>query len=78
MLITLQADVIAMSCYLGHLDDVVTAARVKLQPENRKEVDQTNNELLGLACCPDVWKEVKNRLAATSMASSATCIMSLL
>ena len=52
-----------MSCYLRHLDDVVTAAGVKLGPGNRKEVDQTIKELLGQADCPDVWKEVKKRLA---------------
>jgi hypothetical protein len=53
-----------MSCYLRHLDDVVTAAGVKLTPENRKEVDRTIKDLLGLDNCPDVWKEVKKRLAA--------------
>jgi hypothetical protein len=53
-----------MSCYLRHLDDVVTAAGVKLGPENRKEVDRTVKELLGSDNCPDVWKEVKKRLAA--------------
>jgi hypothetical protein len=54
----------AMSCYLRHLDDVVTAAGVKLGPENRKQVDQTIKDLLGQANCPDVWIEVKKRLAA--------------
>ncbi len=53
-----------MSCYLRHLDDVVIAAGVKLTPENRKEVDRTIKELLGKDYCPDVWKEVKKRLAA--------------
>ncbi|HEY3419489.1 MAG TPA: hypothetical protein VGK23_02970 [Methanomassiliicoccales archaeon] len=53
-----------MSCYLRHLDDVVIAAGVKLRPDNRKEVDLTIKELLGLDDCPDVWKEVKKRLAA--------------
>jgi hypothetical protein len=52
-----------MSCYLRHLDDVVAAAGVQLGPGNRKEVDQTIKELLGQADCPDVWKEVKKRLA---------------
>lgn len=33
-------------------------------PENRKEVDRTVKELLGSDNCPDVWKEVKKRLAA--------------
>lgn len=59
-----QADIFGMSCYLRHLDDVVNAAGVKLTPENRKEVDRTIKELLGLDYCPDVWKEVKKRLAA--------------
>jgi hypothetical protein len=53
-----------MSCYLRHLDDVVAAAGVKLGPENRKEVDGTIKDLLGLSYCPDVWIEVKKRLAA--------------
>jgi hypothetical protein len=63
-LIIPQADIVAMSCYLKHLDDVVIAAGVNLTPENRKEVDRTIKELLGLDYCPDVWKEVKKRLAA--------------
>jgi hypothetical protein len=52
-----------MSCYLKRLDDVVAAAGVKLTPENRKEVDRTIKELLGLDYCPDVWKEVKERIS---------------
>ncbi len=63
-LITTEADIITVSCYLRHLDDVVTAAGVKIGPDNRKEVDRTVKELLGLDDCPDVWKEVKKRLAA--------------
>ena len=54
MLISPQTDIIDMSCSLRHLVDVVTAVGVKLGPENRKEVDQTVKELLGLAYCPDV------------------------
>jgi hypothetical protein len=53
-----------MSCYLRHLDDVIIAAGVKTGPGNRKEVDKAIKELLGLDDCPDVWKEVKKRLAA--------------
>jgi hypothetical protein len=60
---THQGNIGGMSCYLRHLDDVVAAAGVKLGPENRKDVDRTIKELLGLTVCPDVWKEVKNRLA---------------
>ena len=52
-----------MSCYLRHLDDVVAATGLKLGPENRKEVDRTVKELLGLPECPDAWREVKKRLA---------------
>ena len=52
-----------MSCYLKRLDDVVAAAGVKLTPENRKEVDRTIKDLLGLDYCPDVWKDVKGRIA---------------
>ena len=63
ILITLQGNITAMSCYLRRLDDVVKAAGVKLGPENRKEVDRTIKELLGLSYCPDVWIEVKKRLA---------------
>jgi hypothetical protein len=63
-LITPVADISSMSCYLRHLDDVVTAAGVKLGPDNRKEVDRTIKELLGFHNCPDVWKEVKKRLVA--------------
>jgi hypothetical protein len=55
---------VTMSCYLRRLDDVVEAAGVKLGPDNRKEVDRTIKDLLGLDYCPDVWKEVKKRLAA--------------
>jgi hypothetical protein len=62
-LITTEADIIAVSCYLRHLDDVVTATGVKIGPDNRKEVDRTVKEVLGLEDCPDVWKEVKKRLA---------------
>lgn len=55
---------IVMSCYLRHLDDVIIAAGVKIGPGNRKEVDRTIKELLGLDDCPAVWNEVKKRLAA--------------
>jgi hypothetical protein len=64
MLIYYPTDIMLMSCYLRHLDDVVNAAGVKLGPGNRKEVDQTIKELLGLSHCPDVWIEVKKRIAA--------------
>ena len=63
-LITIDEDIVSMSCYLRHLDDVVTLAGVKIGPDNRMEVDRTVKELLGLEDCPDVWKEVKKRLAA--------------
>lgn len=63
-MITDRTDTRSMSCYLRRLDDVVAAAGVKLGPENRKEVDGTIKELLGLSYCPDVWIEVKKRLAA--------------
>ena len=62
VLITDRANIESMSCYLRHLDDVVSAAGVKLVPENRKEVDRTIKELLGESDCPDVWIEVKKRL----------------
>jgi hypothetical protein len=64
MLITDRANNWSMSCYLRHLDDVVVAAGVRLGPENRKDVDGTIKELLGLSYCPDVWIEVMKRLAA--------------
>jgi hypothetical protein len=63
-LITTETDIVPVSCYLRHLDDVVTATGVKIGPDNRKEIDRTVKELLGLEDCPDVWKEVKKRLAA--------------
>jgi hypothetical protein len=64
MLISEGRDVLSMSCYLKHLDDVVAAAGVTLGPGNRKDVDMTIKELLGLSYCPNVWIEVKKRLAA--------------
>ncbi|MHB0999944.1 MAG: hypothetical protein ACYC27_11925 [Armatimonadota bacterium] len=54
-----------MSCYLRHMSDIISEAGIELTKENRKAVDHAIRRSVGKPdCnCPDVWKEVKARIA---------------
>lgn len=55
-----------MSCYTRHLGSLLTEAKIPDTKETRKRVDGFLREILGRgeAGCPQVWKEVKSRLAS--------------
>ena len=55
-----------MSCYLRHIEDIVTDAGIELTKQNRKAVDHAIRRAVGKPefHCPEVWKEVKVWLAA--------------
>jgi len=50
-----------MSCYLRHMKDVLDEAGIVVTPANRKQVDQTVHQAVGVAYkdCPTTWKKVK-------------------
>jgi len=54
-----------VSCYLRHVSDIIADAGIELTRENRKAVDHAIRRAVGKPdCnCPEVWKEVKARLA---------------
>ncbi len=54
-----------MSCYLRHLKDLLNEAGIEVKTGNRKQIDQTIHQMVGVACkdCPTAWKRVKEELA---------------
>jgi len=54
-----------MSCYLGHMDDVLKEAGIVVTKENRKAVDMAVHRAVGLEHkhCPTAWKAVKEEIA---------------
>jgi hypothetical protein len=54
-----------MSCYLRHLDPVLKQAGIKVDADNRKQVDQAIHRVVGVHYkdCPPTWKEVKRMIA---------------
>lgn len=52
-----------MTCYFRHLIVVFEKAGIGVTRENRKEVDQTIQAIVGYGDCPVIWRELKKRLA---------------
>jgi hypothetical protein len=54
-----------MSCYLRHMKEVLDAAGIKITADNRKEVDKTFHEIVGVIYknCPATWRKLKQELA---------------
>ena len=50
-----------MSCYLGHLKDILKEANIELTPQNRKQIDQAFHKIVGVDYkeCPATWKKLK-------------------
>ncbi len=53
-----------MSCYLRHIKDIIDEAGIVITPANRKQVDQTIHQAVGVAYknCPATWKRVKEEI----------------
>ena len=54
-----------MTCYFRHLNDVFDKAGVTVTKENKKDIDRTIHNIVGVEYknCPAAWKEVKKRIA---------------
>lgn len=54
-----------MSCYLKHMEEIISEAGIELTKENRKAVDHAIRRAVGKpdSNCPDVWKEIKTLIA---------------
>jgi hypothetical protein len=56
--------VVSMTCYFRHLGSVFKKAGVEVTSENRKQLDQIIQDLVGAnhKNCPETWREVKKRI----------------
>lgn len=54
-----------MTCYFRHLEEIFKKAGIEVTSDNRREVDRIIHGIIGMEHehCPEVWKEVKKRLA---------------
>ena len=54
-----------MSCYFRHLKDILEEAGIQVTPANKKQVDQTIHQIVGVVYkdCPETWERVKQQLA---------------
>jgi len=54
-----------VTCYFRHLNEVFKKAGITVTKENRQEIDKAIHKIVGVKykSCPEVWKEVKKRLA---------------
>ena len=56
--------VVGMTCYFRHLGPVFEKAGITVTKENRRELNQTIQGMVGgNADCPAVWRQIKSRLA---------------
>ena len=53
-----------MSCYLRHIKDILDEAGIAITPANRKQIDQTIHQAVGVAykSCPTTWKKIKEEI----------------
>ena len=53
-----------MSCYVRHMKDILDEAGIAITPANRKQIDQTIHQAVGVASkgCPATWKKVKEEI----------------
>ena len=51
-----------MSCYLRHLKEIMAEAGIELSPANKKQIDSTIHQFMGVAYkdCPTAWKRLKS------------------
>jgi hypothetical protein len=50
-----------MSCYFRHLQELFEDAGITISTENKRQIDQTIHEFLGITYkdCPSTWKALK-------------------
>jgi hypothetical protein len=53
-----------MTCYFRHLNEIFDAAGIEVTKDNKKEIDRTIHELVGIEYkdCPSTWKAVKEHI----------------
>jgi len=51
-----------MSCYLRHLNGLLSEAGIEVTQANRKDIDRVIHEALGIEYkdCPATWKRLKH------------------
>jgi hypothetical protein len=56
---------IAMTCFFWQLEEVFSKAGMEVTKENRREIDGVIRNIVDMKSgnCPDVWREVKKRIA---------------
>ncbi len=54
-----------LTCYFRHLRDFFDKAGIKVTDENKRQIDRTIHETMGVKYknCSATWKEVKKRIA---------------
>jgi hypothetical protein len=50
-----------MSCYFRHMQDILDAAGITVNANNRKQIDQAFHQIVGTNYkdCPETWKAIK-------------------
>lgn len=53
-----------MSCYFRHLKDILSEAGIEVTPSNKKQIDQTIHNIVGVTYkdCPATWKRLKQEI----------------
>ena len=53
-----------MSCYLWHVTDVLHQAGISVTRQNRKQIDQSIHQIVGVnyKSCPTAWKRVREEI----------------
>ncbi|MBA7665142.1 hypothetical protein ES703_73209 [subsurface metagenome] len=59
-----------MSCYLRHMKDILEEAGIEVTPANKKQIDQTIHQVVGVTYkhCPETWKQLKQQLTGNDQA----------
>ena len=54
-----------MSCYFRHLNNLFAEAGIQVTPANKKEIDRTIHQIMGVTYkeCPATWRKLKLELA---------------
>ncbi len=55
-----------MSCYFRHMQEIFAEAGIKVNLDNKKEIDQTIHRIVNVSYknCPATWKEIKSGTAS--------------
>ena len=53
-----------ISCYLRHIKSILEETGIKVNPENRKQIDQAIHQAAGVDYkdCPATWKRLKQEI----------------